>query len=67
MGKAVGYTVSQLIAGHGPKISELASPSFVINPSGLKKYVKAGASVTSQNPVFGIWDPKSYLAEFFNN
>ena len=33
----------------------------MINPSGLKKYVKAGASVTSQNPVFGIWDPPSYL------
>jgi ribose transport system substrate-binding protein len=67
VGKAVGYTISQLIAGHGPKISELASPSFVINPSGLKKYVSASTSVTSQNPVYGIWDPKSYLAEFFNN
>lgn len=63
---ATAYTISQLIAGHGPKISELSSMSANINSSNLSHWAPAGAKVTDQAVVEGQWLPQSYLAPLFN-
>jgi hypothetical protein len=63
---ATAYTISQLIAGHGPKISELSSMSANINSSNLSHWAPAGAKVTDQAVVEGQWLPPSYLAPLFN-
>lgn len=63
---ATAYTISQLIAGHGPKISELSSLSDDINSSNLSHWAPANASVSNQSVVEGPWLPKSYLAPLFN-
>lgn len=63
---AAAYTISQLIAGHGPKISELASLSADINASNLAQWIPAGATASDQNVVEGPWLPTSYLAPLFN-
>jgi ABC-type sugar transport system substrate-binding protein len=63
---ATAYTISQLIAGHGPKISELSSLSDNINSSNLSQWAPASASVSNQSVVEGPWLPQSYLAPLFN-
>lgn len=63
---ATAYTISQLIAGHGPKLSELSSLSDIIDSSNLSKWAPAGASVNDQSVVEGPWLPASYLAPLFN-
>jgi ribose transport system substrate-binding protein len=63
---ATAYTISQLIAGHGPKISELSSLSANINASNLSQWTPAGATVGNQSIVEGPWLPTSYLAPLFN-
>lgn len=63
---ATKYTISQLIAGHGPKISELSSLSADINASNLSQWAPAGTKVGDQTVVEGPWLPTSYLARLFN-
>jgi ribose transport system substrate-binding protein len=63
---ATAYTISQLMAGHGPKVSELSSLSDNINSSNLSHWAPAGASVSNQSVVEGPWLPQSYLASLFN-
>lgn len=63
---AAAYTISQLIAGHGPKISELSSLSANINSSNLSKWAPGNTSVNNQTVVEGSWLPQSYLAPLFN-
>lgn len=63
---ATDYTVEKLIAGHGPKISELSSLSPTYSLSSLSKYIPAGASVTDEASPSGNWLPSSYLAKLFN-
>ncbi len=63
---ATAYTIRQLIAGHGPKISELASLSDVFTSSNLSKWIPAGAGPTDETVVEGPWLPKTYLAKLFN-
>jgi ribose transport system substrate-binding protein len=62
---AAAYAISQLIAGHGPKISELSSLSANINASNLSQWIPAGATVGDQAVVEGPWLPTSYLAPLF--
>jgi ABC-type sugar transport system substrate-binding protein len=62
---ATAYTISQLMAGHGPKISELSSLSDNINTSNLSKWAPVGASVNDQAVVEGPWLSQSYLAPLF--
>lgn len=69
MARAVSYTVSHMLAGHGPKISELSSPSPVITAANLSQWAKPGASVNDTTGVLGPgnqWLPDSYLAPLFN-
>ena len=54
------------MAGHGPKISELASLSADINGANLSQWAPANASVNDQTIVEGPWLPQSYLAPLFN-
>jgi ABC-type sugar transport system substrate-binding protein len=63
---ATAYTIAQLIAGHGPKVSELSSLSDDINSSNLSHWAPASASVSDQSVVEGPWLPQSYLAPLFN-
>jgi ribose transport system substrate-binding protein len=63
---AAAYAITQLIAGHGPKVSELASLSADINASDLSQWIPAGATASDQNIVEGPWLPTSYLAPLFN-
>jgi ABC-type sugar transport system substrate-binding protein len=63
---AIKYTVTQLLAGHGPKISEIAHLSMQVNPSNLSQFIPAGASANSQAAVLGPWMPPSYMAPLFN-
>ena len=66
LANATGYTVSQLLSGHGPKVSELASLSATMNQSNLSQWIPAGATAGDQTIVEGTWLPTSYLAPFFN-
>lgn len=66
LANATAYTISQLFAGHGPKVSELASLSATMNPSNLSQWIPAGATAGDQAVVEGPWLPTSYLAPFFN-
>jgi len=63
---AAKYTITRLIAGHGPKVSELASLSAVFNSSNLSRYIPAGAGLTDESVVEGPWLPASYLSKLFN-
>lgn len=63
---ATVYTIKQLIAGHGPKLSELVSLSAVMSRSNLSKWIPAGATGTDQSVVEGPWLPSTYLAKLFN-
>lgn len=63
---ATAFTISQLIAGHGPKVSELSSLSDDINSSNLSHWAPANASVSNQSVVEGPWLSKSYLVPLFN-
>ncbi len=63
---ATAYTIKQLIAGHGPKVSELASLSDVITPATIAKFGTGGATSTNANTLETPWDPKGYLAKLFN-
>ena len=64
--QAGAYTVSQLLSGHGPKVSELSAPSLQIASSHLSQLVKRGTSVNDEAAVQAPWLPISYLAPLFN-
>lgn len=67
--RAAAYTVTQLLSGHGPKISELSEPSPTITAANLSQWTTPGASVSDQTAVEGPgdqWLPDSYLAPLFN-
>jgi ribose transport system substrate-binding protein len=64
---AARYTIQQLIAGHGPKLSELSSLSDVVNDATLSHYIPAGAGPTDESVVEGAWLPGSYLSKLFNS
>jgi len=66
LANATAYTVTQLLGGHGPKVSELASLSATMNQSNLSQWIPAGATASDQAVVEGTWLPTSYLAPFFN-
>lgn len=66
LANATAYTVTQLLSGHGPKISELASLSATMNQTNLSQWIPAGATPGDQAIVEGTWLPTSYLAPFFN-
>jgi ribose transport system substrate-binding protein len=69
MARAVSYTVAHLLTGHGPKISEISSPSPVITDANLAQWAKPGVSVDDAAAVEGpgnAWLPDSYLAPLFN-
>jgi ribose transport system substrate-binding protein len=63
---ATTYTIEHLIAGHGPKISELAQVSLTVTKSNISKYVKAGTSTSDVAALSGPWDTTSFLAPLFN-
>jgi ribose transport system substrate-binding protein len=63
---ATAYTIKQLIAGHGPKVSELASLSDVITPATISKFGTGSAPSTDANTLETPWDPTGYLAKLFN-
>lgn len=62
---ATAFTISQLIAGHGPKVSELSSLSADIDASNLSQWAPAGAKVSDPAVVEGPWLPTSYLRPLF--
>lgn len=62
---ATKYTIEQMIKGHNPKISELASLSDVINRSNMSRYIPAGAGPSDQSVVEGPWNAPSYLSKLF--
>ncbi len=67
--RATAYTVSHLLTGHGPKVSEIVQPSALITGSNLSQWVVPGAGPNSQAVVAGppgSWLPDSYLAPLFN-
>lgn len=67
--RATAYTVTQLLSGHGPKISELSEPSPTITAANLSQWATPGASVNNPTAVEGPgnqWLPDSYLAPLFN-
>ncbi len=67
--RATAYTVTHLLGGHGPKISELSQPSPTITASNLSQWATPGASVNNPTAVEGPgnqWLPDSYLAPLFN-
>ena len=66
LANATAYTVRQLLSGHGPKISELASLSATMNQTDLSQWIPSGATPGDQAIVEGTWLPTSYLAPFFN-
>lgn len=69
MARATAYTVTQLLSGHGPKISELSEPSPTITAANLSQWATPGASVNNPTAVEGPgnqWLPDSYLAPLFN-
>jgi ribose transport system substrate-binding protein len=69
MARAVQYTVAHLLAGHGPKVSEISSPSPVIDAANLSRWAKPGASVNDATGVLGPGNqflPDSYLAPLFS-
>jgi ribose transport system substrate-binding protein len=67
--RAAAYTVTQLLDGHGPKISELAQPSPTITAASLSQWATPGANANDPTAVEGPgnqWLPDSYLAPLFN-
>jgi ABC-type sugar transport system substrate-binding protein len=67
--RATAYTVTHLLSGQGPKISELSQPSPTITASNLSQWATPGASPTNPTAVEGPgnqWLPSSYLAPLFN-
>lgn len=69
LARATAYTVSHILSGHGPKVSELVSPGTVITAANLAHWVVPGAGPTSQALVTGppgSWMPDSFLARLFN-
>ena len=67
--RAAAYTVTQLIAGHGPKISDLSEPSPTITSANLAQWATKGASANDETAAEGPgnqWLPDSYLAPLFN-
>ncbi len=67
--RTAAYTVSHLLSGHGPKVSEIVQPSALITNSNLSQWVVPGAGPTSQAVVSGppgSWMPDSYMAPLFN-
>jgi ABC-type sugar transport system substrate-binding protein len=67
--RATAYTVTQLLAGHGPKISDLSQPSPEITNANLAQWAKSGDSVNDETAAEGPgnqWLPDSYLAPLFN-
>lgn len=67
--RATAYTVTHLLGGQGPKISELSEPSPTITASNLSQWATPGASVSSPTAVEGPgnqWLPDSYLGPLFN-
>jgi ribose transport system substrate-binding protein len=63
---ATAYAIKQLIAGHGPKVSELATLSDVITPATLSAFGTGSATSSDANTLESPWDTPSYLAKFFN-
>jgi ribose transport system substrate-binding protein len=69
LARATAYTVSHILSGHGPKVSELVSPGTLITAANLSQWVVPGAGPTSQALVTGppgSWLPNSFLARLFN-
>jgi ribose transport system substrate-binding protein len=66
LANATAYTVTQLLSGHGPKVSELASLSAIMNQSNLSQWIPAGATAGDQAVIEGTWLPTSYLGPLFN-
>ena len=69
LARATAYTVSQLLSGHGPKISEIVQPSVLVTGANLSQFLVPGAGPTSQATVQGppsSWLPTSFLAPLFN-
>ncbi|MFZ0040701.1 MAG: substrate-binding domain-containing protein [Solirubrobacteraceae bacterium] len=67
--RATAYTVSHILSGHGPKVSEIVSPGALITSSNLSKWVTPGAGPESQAPISGppgSWMPDSFLAPLFH-
>jgi ribose transport system substrate-binding protein len=65
---SVAYTVSQMLAGHGPKLSDMVSQSLQITDANLSQFAKPGvplSDMTSVNPP-NVYATDSYLAPFFN-
>ncbi len=60
---AAKYTITQMLAGHDPQVSDLASLSDVITNANLSQYITPGAP--PQAVIEGPWDPSSYLSKFF--
>ncbi len=69
LARATAFTVSHILSGHGPKVSELVSPGVLITSSNLSQWLVPGAGPTSQAVVSGpanSWMPDSFLAPLFN-